>query len=101
MRNAAGEIDDVDAAGELAMCVGVRFAVLARDRTSDRVGITVQKLLEAEHVLDALEGRRRAPADGGLLGGRDGGIHLLDRRQRQVGRLVSRRGVVDGRDAPR
>ena len=101
MRNAAGEIDDVDAAGELAMRVGVRFAVLFRDRADDLVGVTIQKLLEAEHVLDALQRRRRAPADGRLLGGRNGGIHVLDGRERQVGRLLPRRGVVDGRDAQR
>ena len=101
MRNTAGEIDHIDAAGELAESVGVGFAVLSRDRAGDRVGVTIQKLLEAEHGLDTLQGRRRAPADGGLLGGGDGGIHILDGRERQVGGPVPRRGVVDGRDAQR
>jgi len=85
----------------LAGRVGVRLAVLVRDRPGDRVGVTIQKLLEAEHVLDALERRHRAPTDGGLLGGGDGGIHILDGRERQIGGLVARGGVVDRRDAPR
>jgi len=67
----------------------------------DLVGVTIQKLLEAEHVLDALERRRHAPADGGLLGGRDGGIHILGAREWQIGGLVTRGGVVDRRDARR
>ena len=66
-----------------------------RDRAGDLVGVTIEKLLEAEHVLDALQRRRRAPADGGLLGGGDGGIHLLGGRERQIGGLLPRRGVVD------
>ena len=67
MRNAAGEIDDVDAAGKFAERVGVRLAVLLRDRAGDRVGVTIQQLLEAEHVLDALERRRGAPAAAAVL----------------------------------
>jgi hypothetical protein len=101
MRDAAGEIDDVDAAGELACRVGMRLAVLVRNRPGDLVGVTIKKLLEAKHGLDALERRRRAPADGGLLGGRDGFIHILGARERQIGGLVARGGVVDRRDAPR
>ena len=81
--------------------VGMRLAVLVRDRAGDLVGVTIEKLLEAEHVLDALQRRRRAPADGGLLGGRDGGIHLLGGRERQLGGLVPRGGIVDRGEALR
>ncbi len=101
MGNAAGEIDDVDAACKLAQRVGVRLAVLGGDGAGDLVGMTVQELLEAEHVLDALQWRRRAPSDGGLLGSGDRGIYLFDSRQRQVGRLVAGRRIEDGREAPR
>ena len=72
MRNAAGEIDDVDAAGEFACGVVMGLAVLSRDGADDLVGIPIEQLLEAEHVLDALERRRRAPTDSSLLGGGDG-----------------------------
>jgi hypothetical protein len=101
MRNATSEIDDVDAASELSMRVGVRLAVLVRDRPRDFVGVAIEKLLEAEHVLDALERRHRAPAGGRPLGRSDGGIQLLDGRKRQLGRLLSRCRIVDGGDAQR
>ena len=84
--------------GDLAERVGMRLAVLARDRARDLVGVLVEQLLEAEHVLDALERRRRAPAGRSLLGGGDGGIHLRGGRERQLGGLLSGRGIVDGRD---
>ena len=63
MRNAAGEIDHVDAAGELPCGVVMGLAVLPRDGVDDLVGVAIEQLLEAEHVLDALERRRRAPTD--------------------------------------
>ena len=67
----------------------------------DLVGVAVEQLLEAEHVLDALERRRRAPAESRLLGGGDGGIHFRGGRERQLGDLLAGRGIEDGRDPPR
>ena len=67
----------------------------------DLVGVAIEQLLEAEHVLDALERRRRAPTESSLLGGGDGGIHFRGGRERQFGNLLSGRGIVDGRDPPR
>ena len=101
MRNAAGEIDHVDAAGELPCGVVMGLAVLPRDGVDDLVGVAIEQLLEAEHVLDALERRRRAPTESSLLGGGDGGIHFRGGRERQFGNLLSGRGIVDGRDPPR
>ena len=101
MRDAAGEIDDVDAAGELAARIGVGLAMLLGDGAGNLVGVTVEKLLEAEHVGGALERRRRAPTRGRLLGSGDGFIHFFDGRKREAGGLLSGRWVVDGRHAPR
>ena len=101
MRDAAGEIDHVDAAGKLAERVFMRLAMLVGDRPCDVVGMTIEKLLEAEHGLDALQRRRRAPGHRRFLGGGDGLIHVRDARQRQRGDLLARRGIVDGRDARR
>ena len=42
MRDAAGEIDNVDAAGELACGVGMRLAVLLGDRAGDLVGVAIK-----------------------------------------------------------
>ena len=50
MRDAAGEIDDLDAARDLAERVGVGLAVLRGDGAGDLVGVLVEQLLEAEHV---------------------------------------------------
>src|SRR5689334_25308913 len=99
MRNAASEIDDVDAAGELALRVGVRLAMLLRDRARDLVGVTLEKLLEAEHRLDAFERRRVPPACGCLLGCRHGRAHLARRRQLHLGRLLPGCWVIDGSGA--
>jgi hypothetical protein len=77
------------------------LAVLSRYSADDLVGVAIEQLLEAEHVLDALERRRRAPTEGSRLGGGDGGIHFRGGGKRQLGDLLSRRGIVDGRDPPR
>ncbi len=102
MRDAAGEIDDVDAA---------RRARPARRRASCRARREIVRAISSAFrsssslkrniVLDALERRRRAPAGGRLLGGGDGGIHLRRGRERQLGRLLAGRGIEDGRQAPR
>jgi hypothetical protein len=42
MRYAAGEIDDVDAAGKLTFRVGVRLPVFARDHAHNRIGILLE-----------------------------------------------------------
>ena len=56
---------------DFARGVALGLAVLARDERGDLVGVPLEQLLEAEHAR-ALERRRRAPTDSGLLGGGDG-----------------------------
>src|SRR4029450_2480609 len=64
----------------------MRLAVLVRDRGRDFVRVAIEKLLEAEHVLYALERGRRAPIGGRLFGGRGGGVDLPGRRGGAGGR---------------
>ena len=58
MRDAAGEIDHLDAARDLAERIGVGLAVLLRDGAGDVVGVLSSSCLEAEH--------RRARFSGGV-----------------------------------
>ena len=96
MRNAAGEIDHVDAAGELAERIFMRLAVLLGDGAGNVAGVAIQQLLEAEHGLDALERGRDPPAGGCPFGRGDGGVHLVDGRERQLSCLLSCRRIIDG-----
>ena len=89
MRNAAGELDDLDAARDLAQRVGVGLAVLARDRAGDLVGVAIQQLLEAEHVLARFSGGVVPQPTAACLGGGDGGIRLR-RRSRAAARRSAR-----------
>jgi hypothetical protein len=48
LRNAAGELDDVDAARDLALRVGEHLAVLGGDHRGQRVAVLVHQLQEGE-----------------------------------------------------
>ena len=97
MRDAAAEIDHLDAALDLADGIGVGLAVLGRDRRGDAVGVGVEQLLEAEHEAGALERRRVGPGGQRQLGRGDRGVELGRRRQRQDGRLLAGRRIEDRR----
>ena len=101
MRDAAGEIDHLDAARDLARGVGVGLAVLGRDRAGDLVGVPIEQLLEAEHVLARFSGGVAPQPASRLLGGGDGGVDLGGGRERQLGDLLAGRRIEHRRDAPR
>ncbi len=69
--DAAGIVDDLDAAAELAHRVVEHLAVLVGQQRDDLVGVLLEQLLEAEHDLGALHRRRVAPGGEGRFGGRD------------------------------
>ena len=49
LRDAAGELDALEAAGDLAEGVGAHLAVLAGDEGGELVAVPVEQLAEAEH----------------------------------------------------
>ena len=82
MRDAAGELDDLDAAGDLALGVGKHLAVLFRDRAGQRVVLARQELQELEQDAGAGQRRRRGPAGKRLGGGLHRSIDLGAAAQR-------------------
>src|SRR5271166_3231053 len=62
MRDAAGEFDDLDAAGDFALRVGKDLAVLLGDQPRQCVVLASEELEEFEHDPRAGEGRGRSPA---------------------------------------
>ena len=63
--DAAGELDDLEAAGDLADGVGVHLAVLGGDDRGELVLAAVEQLAEGEHHLRTPRERGGAPAAGG------------------------------------
>src|SRR5260370_18211525 len=59
MRDAAGELDDFETAGDLALGVGEDLSVLLADDPRQGVVLAVQQFEELEH--DASPGQRRGP----------------------------------------
>src|SRR5262245_17626495 len=101
MRNATGEIDHIDAAGQFAARVFMRLAVLARNRPRDLIRVAVEQLLETKHEFRSLKGRGRAPRACRILRRRYRRIHFIGGREREGGDLLAGRGIEHGRDAPR
>ncbi len=67
VRDAAGELDDLQAARDLTEGVGVDLAVFGRDQGGEGVAVGVQQLPEPEEHVGALDQRRVPPGgEGGL-----------------------------------
>ena len=86
LRNAAGELDDVDAARDLALRVGEHLAVFERDHFRQRVLVVVQQLQELEHHPRAADRRGVGPGREGRLRGGHGRIHIGAAGQRHLAR---------------
>ena len=95
MRNAAGDLDILDAAPDLRLGFAERLAIFHGDEPGELVDVFFEQLLELEEVLDAFAGRSAAP--GGERGqrGLDGGIDLRGARERRAGHDLCRRRVHD------
>ena len=68
MRDAAGELDDLDAALQFAERVGMGLAMLARNLARHLVGVLVQEFGEPEKNRRALGGGQIAPGRLRLFG---------------------------------
>ena len=96
VRDAAGELDHLEAALHLPHRVREHLAVLVGEDARDLLAAVVDELADAEEDLRALRERRRAPGGEGRGGGRDGRVHLLDGGERDLLRLLAGGRVVDG-----
>jgi len=76
LRDAGGELDDLDAARDLALRVGEDFAVLGRDHVGQCVPVLVKQLQELEHHACTAQRRRVGPGREGGLGSGHGLAHL-------------------------
>jgi hypothetical protein len=79
MRNAAGELHHLDAAGDRALGVRHGLAVFLGEQRRQLVDIAFQQILQAEQHPRASERRCRCPGGKGRLGRRHGGIDFLFR----------------------
>ena len=106
-RDAAGDLDVLDAAPQLAAGLGEGLAVLGGDDAGDLVEVLFEELLEAEEVLDAL-GRRHRRASRGRPPRRPAPPLRRRRRRRPATRastspvagLTTSRPAADERAAP-
>ena len=83
--DAAGELDDLDAAVHLGPGFGQRLAVLARDQGGQLFEVLLQQRAEAEHQPGPLDDRRFAPSRQRGGGRFDHLPGLLGRGERHAG----------------
>ena len=95
VRDAAGELDHLQAAGHLAARVRHDLAVLAGDQTRQLVVIALDQLLELEHYPCATQRRRCGPRWEGDLGRGHRLPDLFGARERHPARHFAQRGVVN------
>ena len=93
MRNAGGELDDLDPAGDRALGVGERLAVLFGDDPRQRLLVLLHELAEAHQHARAAQGRRDAPL--GPRGRRSlhGEIDVFRVAERHVANHFARRRI--------
>ncbi len=100
MRLVAGELDRLDAAGDLALGIGDGLAMLAADHLGQAVGIGDHQFAQLEHHGLALRVRLLGPALAGLGGGRHravegGAVAVVQARDfRAGGRVEDRAGAA-------
>ena len=93
MRDAAGELDDLEAAGDLAERVGDDLAVLGGEDRGELVLAGVEDLAEREQHLLALAQRRVGPAGECGLGGLHGDVDVGRRGEAHLARTTPLAGL--------
>ncbi len=91
--DAAGQVDDLQAARDLSERVGVHLAVLGGDQFGDLVAVRVQQRAEREEDRGPLGQGGLTPGQVRLLGGGDGGVHLVDGGEGHLGGDLAGRRV--------
>ena len=101
VRDPARKIDHVDTALQFSEGIGMRLAVLTRNRPCDIVRPALQEVLELEQNLGPLHRRHRTPGRSCRFRRCDGGCDFRAGRERQVGDRFSRCRIENLRDAGR
>src|SRR5690606_8686615 len=95
VRDAAGELHDLQAARDLAERVAVHLAVFGGDQRRQLVAVRVHQLPVPEQHLGPLDQGRVAPGGERLRGGGDGRVHVRDGRHGDGAAHLPGRRVVD------
>ncbi len=95
LRNAAGEFDHFQTAGQLAARIRQHLAMLGGDQARHLVGMPLQQFLEFEQDARPAQRRRVGPGRESGVGGGHGGIDLGAIRQRHPPGHGSGRGIED------
>src|SRR5262249_14692351 len=93
VRDAAGELDDLEAAVHLAEGVARHLAVLAGDERGDVPLVFLDELAEGKEDPRALRQRRGSPGLRRLARGRHRGVHVGRRGERHARRALARGGI--------
>jgi hypothetical protein len=99
LRDAARELQVLEAASELAQGIGRDLAVLGREQGGDVAAMVLHEVPDAEHDFGPLRQRGRPPARKRGLRGGDGAVHLVGRGEVHPLRLGACRGIEDGAPA--
>ena len=97
----AGELDDVDAAGDFALGVGEDLAVFGGDHRGQGVAVLVEQAQEGVHDPRAADRGHVGPGGERGLGAGHGGRDFVDRGQRDLTRHRAGRGVPHRLTTPR
>ena len=99
LRGGCREFDDFGTALDLALGVRQHLAVLGGDDGGKLVGARIEDAQKLVEDAGAAQRRRGCPGREGLLGHRDGLVHLSGGGERHGRRLLAGRRVEDGRGA--
>ena len=103
---AAGEVDDLNAAADLARCIAEHLAVLGGDELGERFAVVEHRLTQLEEVAGSLWWRHLAPLVSGGSRRINGSLHVGGIRERHVGegglgsRVRHHKALVRGRSDP-
>ena len=95
LRDAARELDHLDAAHDLALGVGERLAVLGADQVGQLVNLLLEQVLEPEHDARAAQRGDRRPFGQGFPCGLHRSIDLGGAGERHASRLLADRRIED------
>ena len=95
MRNAAGELDHLEAALHLAIGVGQDLAVLPGDDGGEFLAVALQQFLEFEHHAGAAQRRGGSPGGPCGGGGGDGGVDFGGAGQSDASDYLAGGRIVD------